>query len=151
MYIHHMKDFTYYIDDVASRCVALRTLCTARAITRHYDHALRSTGLTITQFTLMVTIAKMAPQSITQIASLLHMERTSVSRNLKLLEKQSLIQRGDEKEARKRPVALTTKGQQTLRQAYAYWDTAQSSIEDNMTTDELSGLSTMLRDLRDKC
>ena len=146
-----MKDFNNLIDDVASRCIGLRTLCTARAITRHYDHALRSTGITITQFTLIVTIARMAPESISQIAELLYMERTSVSRNLKLLEKQELIRRGDVKEARKRPVALTTKGQKILREAYVCWNEAQSAIEDHLAPEDLGTMSQMLRNLRESC
>ncbi|MCV2886323.1 MarR family winged helix-turn-helix transcriptional regulator [Aestuariibacter sp. AA17] len=146
-----MKEFTDIINDVASRCVAVRTLSTARSITRHYDNALRPVGLTITQFTLLVTIAKVAPESISQIAELLFMERTSVSRNLSLLEKQGLIQRGHAKEARKRPVALTPQGQNTLREAYQCWESAQSQLENEFNRDELQNTMLSLRALRNIC
>ena len=143
-----MKEFSKLIDDVGSRCVAMRTLSTARSVTRHYDEAMRPSGLTITQFTLMVTIAKIAPESISQIAELLCMERTSVSRNLSLLEKQGLIQRGDKTLARKRPVALTPEGQGKLRDAYALWEKAQSSLENKMESEELENAMHGLRLLR---
>lgn len=143
-----MEDFHNLINDVAKRCVAMRTLSTARSITRYYDEAMRPVGLTITQFTLMVTIAKVAPESISQIAELLFMERTGVSRNLSLLEKQGLIQRGDKTLARKRPVALTPEGQGKLREAYLLWEKAQSKLENNFEEQELSAAMEALHGLR---
>ena len=79
-------DTEQIIEDVGDRCLALRALSTARAVTRRYDAALRPSGLTITQFTLLISIARLKPVAISALADVLSMERTSLSRNLKPLE-----------------------------------------------------------------
>lgn len=148
MYTHGMEKFDHLIDDVVSRCAAVRTLSAARAVTRHYDDALRSVGLTITQFTLLVTIAKVTPQSISEIGELLSMDRTSVSRNLSLLEREGLVTRGGEAKSRKRPVNLTPEGEAKLRDAYHHWQQAQDEIERKFDGSEFDQVMATLRMLR---
>ena len=143
-----MTDITEIADDVASRCAAVRTLSTARAVTRHYDDALRPVKLTITQFTLMVTIAKTSPESISQVADQLSMDRTSVSRNLALLEKNGLIERGSQAAARKRPVSLSRAGEARLQQAYKLWNGAQSQIEKQLSRRTFGNAMRAMKDLR---
>lgn len=146
--MHDMLKANEIADDVASRCAAVRTLSTARSVTRHYDDALRPVNLTITQFTMLVTIAKTAPESISQIANQLSMDRTSVSRNLALLEKNGLIQRGSETAARKRPVSLSQEGEARLQDAYQLWRRAQSQIEDRLSSPEFGEAMLALKALR---
>ena len=143
-----MSVFNDILDDVSGRCAAARTLKTARAVTRHYDNALRPAGITVAQFTLMVVVAKTQPESISMIGDILSIERTSVSRNLALLEKRGLVERGDETMARKRPVVLTRKGRAKLNEAYALWQTAQSEIEMKFSSGGFSGAMKALRTLR---
>ena len=138
-----------FVDDVVSRCSAVRTLKTARTLTRHYDEALRPAGLTITQFTLLITVAKAKPESISQIGELLSMDRTSVSRNLKLLEKAGLIRRGIESTARKRAVELTENGRARLSEAYTLWETAQKRVESKFTPGKYDQAMASLRALRE--
>jgi DNA-binding MarR family transcriptional regulator len=144
-----MDAFLDLVDDVVSRCSAVRTLRTARALTRHYDEALRPVGLTITQFTLLITVAKAEPESISQIGELLSMDRTSVSRNLKLLEKAGLIRRGNESAARKRPVELTKVGRERLSDAYTHWAKAQDLVESKFTQGKFEQAMSSLRALRE--
>ena len=84
------------IKSITGRCLAVRTLSAARAISRRYDTALRPVGLTITQFTLLAAIAQTRPNSISEIAERLSMERTSLTRGAKLLEASDLIERSGE-------------------------------------------------------
>lgn len=117
------------VKDVVSCCAGVRVLSSARAITRHYDTALRPVGLTITQFTLLVGIDAIKPTSISQIGDWLSIERTSVTRNLKPLEARGLIERGPEGAARMRPVNLTKAGREELKRAYPLWQSAQAEVE----------------------
>lgn len=121
------------LGDVVSRCAGVRSLSSARAITRHYDTALRPIELTITQFTLLVAIGAIQPKSISEIGDWLSIERTSVTRNLKPLEARGLIQRGEEGTQRMRPVSLTKSGQAKLKESYPLWAKAQAEIEDIFT------------------
>ncbi len=141
-----MKD-TDLLKDIGSRCLGVRTLSAARAVTRHYDTALRPCGLTITQFTLLVTVAGLRPQSITDLAQDLSIERTALSRNLSLLESEGWLARSSEGPARKRSLTITTAGRRKLRQAYPLWQQAQAELENNLG-ENLPAADAILTDLR---
>jgi DNA-binding MarR family transcriptional regulator len=114
------------LSEVTGTCVAGRVLRAARLITRHYDDALRPTGLTITQFGLLHVIGRYEPDSISRVAELMNLDRTSLSRNLKPLEKAGYVHRGNEGTGRKRRVLLTTLGLKKLEEARPYWKAAQA-------------------------
>ena len=105
-------------------CSAGRLLRAARVLTRHYDDALRPVGITITQFGLLKVIQRLEPESISDIAQALDIDRTTLSRNLKPLEKAGLVFRGSEGESRRRRVLLTTLGVAKLEEAQPFWQAA---------------------------
>lgn len=112
--------------------MAVRTLSAARAITRRYDSALRPLGITITQFTLLAAVARIEPDSITELADKLWMERTSLTRGAKLLEADGLIERRVEEGVRKRGLRISDKGIKLLREAYPLWQNAQQDVEEQL-------------------
>lgn len=133
--------------DIGSRCLAVRTLSTARAVGRQFDNALRPCGLTISQFTLLVSVAGRQPDSITELAQELSMERTALSRNLKLLEKEGWISRGEEGTARKRKLMVSQSGIEKLQQAYPLWRNQQEQLE-QLLEDQLETTKSVLATLR---
>lgn len=124
-----MTKLNTIFDDVAGRCAAVRTLSASRSMTRHYDDALRPLGLTITQFTLLISIGYMQPESITEIATALNIDRTSLTRNLKPLEAAGYVTRGHEGSQRRRRIELTAAGKQIVSKAYPLWQAAQRQVE----------------------
>lgn len=136
------------LNDVTSRCAAVRTLGAARAMTRHFDDALRPVGLTVTQFSLLVTIARMQPDSISEIGQWLSIDRTSLTRNLKPLEEAGYVIRGEEGAARKRKIDLTPDGAQILKKAYPLWQKAQAQVEASFSGDAYDLAKSSLRTLR---
>lgn len=108
----------------------------ARKITRIFDDALRPTGLRITQFTLLVAIGKGAPDSISLLAEGLAMERTTLVRNLQLLEKDGLIKMSAEGGRRARATRLTKAGRERLAAAYPHWEKAQQTIKDKLGNED---------------
>lgn len=135
------------IKSISGRCLAVRTLSAARAINRRYDAALRPVGLTITQFTLLTAIAQTRPDSITEIAGRLSIERTSLTRGAKLLESSALIARNGETGTRKRALRITEKGLKLLREAYPLWEKAQLETE-ALVGDEIDETNRFLNLLR---
>ena len=71
-------------------CTAIRRA--SRAITHHYDEALRDTGLRNTQFTLLATLVQTGPIPMTRLAAFLSLERTTLTRNLKSLLRDGLVE-----------------------------------------------------------
>lgn len=120
------------LDLVAAECMCRRARMAARKITRIFDDALRPAGLRITQFTLLVAIGKGAPDSISLLAEWLAMERTTLVRNLQLLEKDGLIEMGPEGGRRARATRLTQAGRERLATAYPYWEKAQETIHQRL-------------------
>src|SRR5919197_3967964 len=79
------------LKSVATECACRRLRGAARTVTRLYDEALRPTGLRTTQFTLMVAAELHGEAQISQLADTLNLERTTLTRELKVLEDRGLI------------------------------------------------------------
>ena len=100
----------------------------ARVVTRAYDSALRPVGLRATQLSILVAIAIDGAISIAALANFLGMDRTTLTRNLKPLEKEGLISVGPEGWRRSRTLGITKKGKSRLRQALPLWQRAQDAL-----------------------
>lgn len=107
-------------------CANLRR--TVRVLTQFYDETLRSSGLRATQFSTLVVIAKRSPLSMNQLATLLGMERTTLTRNLSPLKQQGLIAITAGRDQRTRLVTLTPRGRTALKRAVPLWEQAQERI-----------------------
>ncbi|MEP3246450.1 MAG: MarR family transcriptional regulator [Sneathiella sp.] len=115
--------------NVTERCAGVRVLSAARSMTRLFDAALRPTGLTITQFTLLITIGRTRPESVSKIGTWLNIDRTSLTRNIKLLEEAGYVTRGAEGPGRRRRIQLNQAGHDILQAAYPKWLAVQERIE----------------------
>ena len=114
-----------HIKDVGNECAVLKTRMAARNVTRAYDKALRPLGLKSTQFTLLVAIHQGAPRSVSRLADFLAMERTTLTRNLQLLEKEGHIEMSPEGYRRERGMKLTAAGEALLAKALPIWRATQ--------------------------
>ena len=142
-----MIDETAY-QDVANRCIGVRTLMTARAVTRMFDAAMKPIGLTGTQFTLLIAIGSNSTGSISELGQLLNIEKSTLSRNLKPLTSAGLIERDTSKSGRAIAHQLTLKGEETLAKAYPIWQSLLTRIESNIAEDEMQSGFDFLRALR---
>jgi DNA-binding MarR family transcriptional regulator len=115
--------------DVLDRCLCKRTRAAARAITRLYDEELRATGLRPSQVELLVTVAAKSELSISALADALDLDRTTLTRNLRPLEKRGLVALSPEGRHRTRLVTLTPTGEAALAGAVAHWRRAQEKME----------------------
>ena len=117
----------------AQGCVCFNIRKSARAITQLYEEALRPTGLRATQFTLLVATRVMGTATINGLAKGLVMDRTTLTRNMKPLEKQGFIRITPGKEDRReREVTLTLAGQGILSEALPLWKTVQQSVVESL-------------------
>lgn len=128
--------------------MAMRVHRVSRRLTRRYDDAVRAAGITITQFTLLNTIAVQKPESISDIGEVLDIDRTTLSRSLALLEKDGLVQLAEPGADRRRGVALTEEGERVLAEAYESWKRAQGEVEAMIDADDLAVLDRVLSNLR---
>ncbi len=127
-----------------SQCVCAALRRADRTITQIYDAILAPSGLRITQFTLLATIAQAAPISINRLADLMVMDRTTLTRNLCPLSKQGWARIEEGEDHRLRVVTLTEEGQRVLAQALPLWQQAQSQMLDRLGPQHVEALLTEL-------
>lgn len=111
-----------------AECVCGNLRKAARAVTQLYDDALRPAGLRVTQFSILGATMAMEPVTVTRLAKATVTDRTTLTRNLKLLEQESLIRIGPGSDRREREVTLTDRGRQAMAKAYPLWEDAQIHI-----------------------
>ena len=118
--------------EVRDRCLCLHLQRAARAIGRHFDDALRPFDLTNGQFSLLMSLNRpvVAAPTIGEIAQLLAMDRTTLTANLKPLERRKLLKIAvDEKDKRSRRLKITTAGQKLLARAVPVWRATHDEID----------------------
>jgi DNA-binding MarR family transcriptional regulator len=108
-------------------CSALRRA--SRAVTQHYERHFRGSGLRATQFTILATLAQTGPLSISELSDRLGLDRTTLSRNLRLIEDEGWIAALGHDDQRVRKMALTPKGMRKASTALAFWKPADASVE----------------------
>ena len=116
---------------VRDHCLCLHAQRAARALARRFDEALRPLGLKSGQFSLLMSLNRPEPPTLGSVAELLAMDRTTLTANLKPLERDGLVEvRADEKDRRARRLALTGKGRALLARAVPVWTRAHGDVED---------------------
>lgn len=127
--------------DTICYCAAVRTA--ARRTTALYDAALEPAGLNIAQFSLMRKIERAGTVSLTELARLAELDRSTVGRNVRVLERMRLVRLTAAKDQRESAVSLTRAGAEALRRAAPLWKDAQQRIETALGADQAEQLRTL--------
>ncbi len=138
--INKSSDIGQYLEP-AQGCVCFNIRKSARVITKLYEEALHPTGLRATQFTLLVATRVMGTATISDLAHGLVMDRTTLTRNMKPLEKQGFIKVIPGKvDRREREVTLTRAGQDILLEALPLWKTVQEAVIESLGVNRVTRL-----------
>src|SRR5690348_14076476 len=131
-------EFTLHVRD---NCLCLHVQRAARALARHFDEAFKPLGITHGQYSLLNSLNRPQPASMTSVATLLAMDRTTLTANLKLLERKGLVTVATNKDdKRSRLLSLTAAGKALLKEAAPIWKKEHGAIErllDKPTPDQL--------------
>src|SRR4029077_1445316 len=115
---------------VRDSCLCLHVQRAARALARRFDDALRPLGLTNGQFSLMMSLNRPKPPGMASVASLLAMDRTTLTAALKPLERRGLIVvMTDPADKRGRLMTLTPAGRRLLARATPIWERTHAELE----------------------
>ena len=126
------KEALYEFSRQAVPCVGFNTRRATRLITQYYDKALAPAGIRSTQYSLLSLLEMMGEAPMQEVAYVLAMDRTTLTRNLNPLLRAGLVKVKVGSDRRSRPLTLTPKGQSTLEKALPYWQKAQSRIVDEI-------------------
>ena len=129
-------------------CLCLHVQRAARALARRFDEALRPVGLTNGQFSLLMSLNRPKPPGMTAVASLLAMDRTTLTAALKPLRRRKLVRMmADPVDRRSRLLMLTTKGRKTLARAVPVWRKTHAAVEALLRDGQADRLRSDLRAL----
>lgn len=128
-----------------TRCTCFAVRRAARHLTQVYDRHLAPTGLRTTQFSLLRTLARLGPRSIQALARDLGLDRTTLGRNLRPLERDGLVAIGvDPSDRRGRALTITEAGRAKIEQGQALWAEAQASFVATYGEDQTRALHAVM-------
>jgi DNA-binding MarR family transcriptional regulator len=116
----------------AGTCTCGELRKAARAVTLLYDNAFKSTGLLSTQFNVLQAIYNIDSIRISDLANKLGMDRTTLTRNLSVLERQGFIKISQGKDQRTRIVTATQKGRSAVSKTILLWNEVQRKVKQEM-------------------
>jgi DNA-binding MarR family transcriptional regulator len=116
-------------------CLVLKSRKAARAITRRYNLRLKPFGLQSTQASLLFCIARGGFQSISNLAVLMDLERSALTRNLAVLQRGGMIAPDQTGQGKTQIFSLTPTGVEKVRQIVPVWEELQSAIHQEMGAD----------------
>ncbi|MEM7438561.1 MAG: MarR family transcriptional regulator [Pseudomonadota bacterium] len=136
--------------DEKSICAAQAVRSTARLLTRRYEDALRPTGLTASQYTILSALTRHNGLSPSKIGEVLSFDQTTIPRLLDPMRRKGLVQLlPDPNDARRKVVEITQEGRDLFAQANALWQQAQDRTLDRLSPEEWSQARSLLAKLTD--
>lgn len=130
-----------------SRCSCIRLRRAARTLTQLYDEVMAPSGLRITQFALLRTVARAGSAKITELARWLSLDRTALRRNLQLLEHRNLVRVTPGRDARVREVTLTLAGRDAIVGATPFWERGQQTLARGLGLRKMTALLSALDEI----
>ncbi|NNG03555.1 MAG: MarR family transcriptional regulator [Inquilinus sp.] len=125
-------------------CTCAQVRRAARGLTRDYDRALKPAGLKLTQYSVLANLVRAGGLTITELAERLAMDRTTLTRNLRPLERQGWIALAAGPDRRCRKVMATAKGRRRYEAALPLWREAERAFRSRMGEQEAAALHRLL-------
>jgi DNA-binding MarR family transcriptional regulator len=145
--MHAAADLTFQTTLlVRDACLCLHAQRAARSLARRFDLALKPAGITSGQFSLLMSLNRPKPPNLGSVAALLVMDRTTLTANLKPLERRGLVEMTPaETDKRARLLSLTPAGRAVLAGALPIWLDLHAAIEAGLSDpDQLRSELTLL-------
>ena len=125
-------------------CAAVRKA--GRVLTKRYDRHLKPSGLKVTQYSMLVNISRNPDITVTELADLLLMDQTTITRNLRVLKKSGFILVEPEaSDKRTKRIQLTDFGAARMDEARPLWRKAQREMEQFLGTESIDSILGGLR------
>jgi DNA-binding MarR family transcriptional regulator len=128
------------VREVTEDCLMTRTRRISRVVTSLFDQELRPFGLSSSQFSLLVMIAKMEGASRAEIGRANHQERSTSTRNLQLVIDQGWAEELVPEKGRSRPIMISKAGRAVLAEAMPAWRAAQVKAKQLLGVDGASAI-----------
>ncbi len=139
-----VRDDLEMISQAVESCACFNLRKATRAVTQIYDDSLRPLGLRSGQLTLLMAARLKGASTIHDLADMVWVDRTALSRNLKPLIKKGLLQVEPGPDRRTRFVSVTAKGEEAISDAMPAWEKAQEQTKTTIGEVEIMQLMNQL-------
>lgn len=136
------------IDTVAQSCIAVRLRLLNRVVTNFYDDALRPLGLKVSQLNILIVTAKLDLARPAQVCEILHLDTSTLSRNVERMKAQGWLEVVPEEDGRAQPFRLTTQGKRLIEKAIPAWEEAQHQAAELLGDEGIALLNKAAKKLR---
>jgi DNA-binding MarR family transcriptional regulator len=150
MNTQEVQDFDATLLEMQGKCVCYNVRKAARLVTQFYDTALESSGLLGTQFVLLAAIGRAGAANLTRLSQAIGMDRTTLTRNLKPLERLGFVKMDAGLDRRTHIVRLTEQGRQAMAAALPFWKQAQTALVSRFGQERTAALLNELQALEAK-
>lgn len=132
---------------LTTHCLCTKLRRASRSVTRVYDDALRELGLNVAQYSLLSHLQRLEQPSISNLAEAMGLDRSTLGRNLKVLEGEGLVRVGEGSDQRSRLVQLTAAGLERFERGAKAWEAAQGQLALRLGAEKREALWLLLDDL----
>jgi DNA-binding MarR family transcriptional regulator len=130
------------------RCACTNLRQAARVVTQFFDHALATSGLRITQMSVLTALAYFGPKTINELADAMVLDRTTLGRNLRPLQRDGYVAiEAGKDDRRTRKLVLTRKGAAAANKALDSWGDAQTRFENAVGIENAKALLKLARQI----
>jgi len=133
--------------DIGTTCLCIDLRSAANALTRAYDEALAPAGITVTQLSQMNTIKTLGAPTLGALAEATGLDRSTLGRNVRVLERDGLVEISPGDDARTRTLRLTAKGEDTWKTASPLWYRTQKNFVERIGPSGRAELEALLASL----
>ncbi len=130
-----------------THCLCTKLRRASRSVSKFYDDALDAVGINVAQYSLLKNLQRLGQPSISTLAEALGLDRSTLGRNLKVLQGRGLVLLAGGEDQRNRLVSLSDTGQVCLQQALHAWQQAQASVVERMGDERRELLLELLGEL----
>ncbi|MGZ0786890.1 MarR family winged helix-turn-helix transcriptional regulator [Pseudomonas saponiphila] len=130
-----------------SQCLCTNLRRAARGVSRYYDGALDGFGINVAQYSLLNNLLRLDQPSISSLAEAMGLDRSTLGRNVRVLEAAGLVHLLEGDDQRNRLVQLTEAGHERLAAALPAWEAAQQRLIDRLGAQKRETLLALLNEL----
>ncbi|MEO7853960.1 MAG: MarR family winged helix-turn-helix transcriptional regulator [Rubrivivax sp.] len=127
-------------------CTNLQLRQLTRQVTQHYDARMAAAGLKTTQYSLLSTVLRLGPARPADLAAMLKMDPSTLTRNLKPLITAGWVEMAAGADARSRAVSITAAGRAKRTEAQRHWKSAQDSLNQALGVPRVLALHTLIQE-----
>ena len=140
-----MNDKQIEMDYIIQSCACAHIRKSARTVTQAYEKKMSQAGLKVTQYYMLVNIARHQKLSISELGEMLLLEQSTVTRNVTILKKEGYVSIAqDSNDARIKSVSITDQGLQKIEEATPYWLQIQDKFEKKIGKEQYQELLKLL-------